>query len=332
MWEWLGDEERTRRTAVLGEFLARRRPLGPEAFIGKGASLTTITEPRYAYLELTESPERARAVWLENKPSFIQADLHLPNTPPDVLVREAQRLDHENDLLMLAANIALPPEGFVALSCKRQMRVREKVASSPWCLDTVLLDFAQGDSEVLSARAAGSLGLPTSEFFRLSEQGAPRSKATLAANPMTPTELVVQACTSKSKHVRQAAATNVMLSAELCQRLSDDKNVEVRVELASNPATPNEILVSMTKDDHEWVRAAIAGRSLPGESLAALAVDRDVSVRFRVAENKNTPVTALLELSVDSEARVRQAVHGNPNTPDDARTQAAKLGIELPLL
>jgi hypothetical protein len=358
MWEWLDDGEQARRTAVLGEVLARKSwpKTGGDIFIGTGASLTTVWCPGYAYMELTGSPEQARLARLEEISKYwgmhiIQED---PTTPPEVLEREAIREDYEENLLRLARNIALPPEGFVALSTKRQMRVREQVASNPWCPDTVLLAFARGDSKALSARAAGSIGLPLSEFPHLAEQGAPRAKATLAANPMTPTELVAQACVSRSKDVRQGAATNMMLSAELCYRLSGDSNTDVRRAVAANPATPEDVLVSMTRDSEAVVRADVASQrrlpegilealcrdddvmvrrsvagnlSTPREGLVTLATDEAAYVRCVVAGNLSTPASALSVLSLDHDVSVRRAVHDNASAPEDARAQAALAGI-----
>lgn len=55
----------------------------------------------------------------------------------------------------------------------------------------------------------------------------------------------------------------------------------------------------------------------PGETLARLAEDSHVDVRWRLAENPNTPGEILTELAEAPEWYVRQGVAGNPNTPEE---------------
>lgn len=334
MWEWLGNDERERRTTALGQFLTLSKGWGnDQIFIGTGESLATVWCARYAFLELTEPPESLQSMRQARLEQIRRLwGMYLifedPTANSEDLIREATTQDNEDNLLRLARNIALPPEGFIALSTKRQMRVREQIAANPWCPESILVSFARDESKALSARAAGSFGLPSSEFVRLADHGSLRAKATLAANPMSPPDLLAQACDSRSKNVRQGAATNLHLPAELFRRLAYDSSSDVRRAVAVNPATPEDLLAALAGDADEIVRCNVADSgSTPATVLASLAVDTSPLVRASVARNRQTPEDVLLHLSVDSETRVRQHVHENANACDTARVQATLGGI-----
>ncbi|WP_405827621.1 hypothetical protein [Streptomyces sp. NBC_01176] len=74
--------------------------------------------------------------------------------------------------------------------------------------------------------------------------------------------------------------------------------------LAGNPSAPPEVLVRLASADID--RSALARRrDLPANAAAALADDRDASVRSELASNPNIPPAVQIVLAGDADPRVR---------------------------
>ncbi|MFJ2395373.1 hypothetical protein ACIOTI_21810 [Streptomyces sp. NPDC087843] len=74
--------------------------------------------------------------------------------------------------------------------------------------------------------------------------------------------------------------------------------------LAGNPSAPPEVLVRLASADID--RSALARRrDLPANAAAALADDRDASVRSELASNPNIPPAVQIVLADDADPRVR---------------------------
>ncbi|MGW1028516.1 hypothetical protein ACWD4J_33360 [Streptomyces sp. NPDC002577] len=74
--------------------------------------------------------------------------------------------------------------------------------------------------------------------------------------------------------------------------------------LAGNPSAPPEVLTRLTAANID--RSGLAGRrDLPADAAAALATDRDVTVRSDLASNPNLPPAVQVVLAGDADPRVR---------------------------
>ena len=74
--------------------------------------------------------------------------------------------------------------------------------------------------------------------------------------------------------------------------------------LAGNPSAPPEVLIRLTAAniDRSWLARR---RDLPTEAAAALAADRDVTVRSNLASNPSLPPAVQVVLAGDADPRVR---------------------------
>lgn len=100
-----------------------------------------------------------------------------------------------------------------------------------------------------------------------------------------------------------------------------------QIVVALHQDTRPETLTRLRKARSKHVRAAVAHRP-DLEALPVLAQDKDPVVRAAVASQPLTPSDLLNELSLDAHVDVRTAVHTNPSSSEEARAQAALLGVE----
>ena len=92
--------------------------------------------------------------------------------------------------------------------------------------------------------------------------------------------------------------------------------INSKYHLAWNPAATPETLALLAKDKNVDVRWRVAENpnTFP-KTLAYLANDENLSVRYKVARNPNTPTETLTLLANDGSWNVRDGVANNPNTP-----------------
>jgi hypothetical protein len=167
-------------------------------------------------------------------------------------------------------------------------------------------------------------------------------RAAVAANPNTPSETLYKLAKDNFNHVRACVAGNLNVPQDVLSILALDRSYDVRLEVAKQQkATVKELRILSEDDDWSVRRAVLENLNISDdiyallqddlglearshhkhnpivaiESLKIRALNKNCSVRWRVAINPNTPSDTLDFLSRDEYEPVREHVASNRNTP-----------------
>jgi len=147
------------------------------------------------------------------------------------------------------------------------------------------------------------------------------TRASIAKDPSTPVDILVQLSQDEDWMVRQGVAGHRNTPAEALDRLShcliEDQADGTLERVASNHNTPAEALVRLSQDENEQVRYYVVWNpNTPIDTLVQLSQDKSEFVRRKVARNPRTPIDTLVRLSQDKSEKVRKEVTENPNWSD----------------
>lgn len=179
-----------------------------------------------------------------------------------------------------------------------QIRMTPALARRMWACAAL-----SGQSETFTYAVAQGALMPSGQAFALASslRLAPEALRILAE--------------SASNDVRAAVAANVMTPPDVLGRLAYDDNYWCESAALSNPSTPAEVLLqfvqeTVTEEIRTGVSLHVVARnpSLPVEGLALLADHPEYSIRRIVALNPSTPLDLLDRLALDTDSSVRDAV------------------------
>ncbi|MFF4344462.1 hypothetical protein ACFY00_31625 [Kitasatospora sp. NPDC001540] len=212
--------------------------------------------------------------------------------PPELLVRLAQ----DGSALVRAAAVRaeswplLPPTVRTGLRADRDPAVRAAVRRAlrverelPVTLAGYIAESDPARRERTAASAAVERAL--GEWLVLDDD--PRIRAAVAGNPRLPTDLALTLAADPHEAVRLAVSLRADLTeaqrATVAYRLPDVPPALPWVaERADDPAE----LLRLAGSAHPLVRCAVASlERLPGEVVAVLAADRELTVRLALAEH-----------------------------------------------
>jgi hypothetical protein len=127
---------------------------------------------------------------------------------------------------------------------------------------------ADSESEFVRGEAASHTNATADIIARLlGEEQPSQVRASAAANPKCPAEMLRRASTDPDENVRAAAAGNTACPEDIVRTLSTDPSAEVRAWAASNPSCPEEVLATLVRDRLYAVRIfAEDNPRLPTES------------------------------------------------------------------
>ena len=195
---------------------------------------------------------------------------------------QALSRDHDRGVLMaLAANPKTPT--YILQGLAHDETLRRTVALNPNAVENVQLEVERLD---VAAATAGENTI--TRMRRLARNARVPVRLALAANPITPEDLL--------------------------QQLANDKEASVRIRVLQNRNTPLKTLIALTRDSDQKVRLALAKRDpiVYPELLLALASDLDNAILQVIAERSETSTEALEKLSRDDKLHLTLAV--NPSS------------------
>jgi len=135
----------------------------------------------------------------------------------------------------------------------------------------------------------------------------------MAADPLTPLELLNWFVQFQNDDIRKAAASNPALPIDNLARLTHDPAESVRVKLARISRLPLEHISVLASDQSTDVRAAVADRAdLSFEVQRQLAQDPSADVRRRLASNESIHQIIAAKGMIDDNEEVSRAALRNP--------------------
>lgn len=217
------------------------------------------------------------------------------------LIERMAASHHQSLRRQAASQPDAPASVFDVLVGNEDKWTRLRVAENPSLPASVIISLihAESESEVLIALAKRA-DLPEAAVIALATKRAPTVHAQLGssqglvlANHADP---AVRVLAPRVLTPEQTGAWDLLLNDEA-----------VTVREAAAKACPIHLLVSRVDHPCKKVRSLLAERTLSPEALTALASDREVLVRRRVAKNAACPATAMMVLVDDSDAQVATA-------------------------
>ncbi|MDY6902917.1 MAG: hypothetical protein SWZ49_33320 [Cyanobacteriota bacterium] len=204
----------------------------------------------------------------------------------------------------------------------------------------------------------------TKYFEQLFAKKANYIPQTIAENPLTPPNIIIQIMSKRG--VAQAVAENPNAPVRVLAELAEDENSTTRRLVAENPGTPAEILIQLarqpiekkvsigwvidrnvrdaafknpnfpfleryrlsveTEQDEETkkVHQLMAKRTDSPFALSQVVKNGDRHSKITAARNPKTPISILEQLAKDADEDVRSVLVQNPNLPSNCLIELAK--------
>jgi hypothetical protein len=203
---------------------------------------------------------------------------------------------------LVASNTIAPPELLEKLSRRRDIVIRQNVASNPNTSTEVLFKLGKKFPEQFLKNPIFPLLLLENPNF-------------LNNAPLSTLESLLEYTSQPPEKNIETANCKVSIP-ELClQQLAEHEDIVIRYCIAKYPNTPIYLLEQLAKDD-TYVRKHVAlNPSTPIYLLEELARDVDTLIRQSVARNSNAPIYVLENLADDEDLHVRSGVAKNHKAP-----------------
>lgn len=167
---------------------------------------------------------------------------------------------------------------------------------------------------------------PPAVLEHLSHRDGLDTRMAVAANPSTPTDLIVRMVEAdlddddSCGDICASAAGNPSTPLHILAYFTGHEADQVQLALANNPSATPEILDSMCMHFDPEIREAVARNTTSSDTLEFMAEDSIAhpNVIERVAANPYTPANKLTELSKHPDEFVQSEVAGNISTPPTA--------------
>lgn len=242
------------------------------------------------------TPPTDLALFVEDEDPEIPAEVGLnPAASEDLIRQVANGLDPNLDFLL---NPACPPD---LLRLNMWVRIENDdeypsvtwgaISGNPSCPLEVIEGYLESEEdwdedeeeesldelmENMMNPLAQNISLPMETCHRLAGHWHPAVRRGIAANPITPADILAELASDPDDSVRSSVARNLMIPDGVHSIFESDDNVNVRAAIAGNPSCPVELLESLSLDPDERgiVQKAVLGNPSSSErarTQAALA-------------------------------------------------------------
>lgn len=155
------------------------------------------------------------------------------------------------------------------------------------------------NSKNVENKRAAAQKTPETKVSMPKDDTAVQKRISLARDPNTPANILLQLATDDYSGVRRA--------------------------LAENPSLPLNVQVTLAKDIIKLVRRTLArNQNLFTETMRILASDHDEIVRICIATNNKTPAKVLSLIKYNESYAISKALQENENAPAELRESAEK--------
>ncbi|KJF16798.1 hypothetical protein [Acidithrix ferrooxidans] len=239
--------------------------------------------------------------------------------PPEVM-RKIVDFKELKVLRAASTNLCAPADVLVTLSSHSDYGVRANVAENTSCPRDAHASLAGDRSVTVRAAVASNTVVDPAILISLMHDDSDPVRLALVKNPISPPAVLESLISGKSHEIRIRAATHPNLHRSLALKLSRDVDWRVRGALgASITAVIDgslEIFRALACDRDVPVRSKVAANSCLPEDLALeLCQDPDYSVRHHLAANSALSVATYARLRFDERASVRRNLVNNPSRP-----------------